>query len=64
MCWNNCIVDDTDGMDCRRRRTGGVRSVMAGISRHSDQNSLNVSILFDRQLSAVSQCGEHHSRST
>jgi len=31
--WNNCVVDDTDVTDCWRRRTGGGRSVTAGVSR-------------------------------
>jgi len=36
---NNCVVDDTDRTDCWRRRTGGERSVTAGVSRRSNQNS-------------------------
>jgi len=34
-----CVVDDTDGTDCWRRWTGGGWLVMAGVSRHSNQNS-------------------------
>jgi len=37
--WNNCVVDDTDGVGCWRRRAGGKWSVTAGISRRSNQNS-------------------------
>jgi len=33
------VVDDTDETDCWRRRTHGRRSVMAGVSRRSYQNS-------------------------
>jgi len=33
------VVDNTDGTDCWRLRTGGKQSVMAGVSRRSNQNS-------------------------
>jgi len=36
---DNCVVDDTDRTDCWHRRTGGGRSVTAGVSRRSNQNS-------------------------